>query len=125
VWKALLVSESIFRLDLRAHALRFFKHGQTPADWERQLLKILEKQGDLSLPKNYRGIVIFEVAYKAIANTIQSRLSKISETLPHGCQCGFRAGRGGSGGKFSFFQALKKRPEAGTARRRGRCCSTY
>jgi hypothetical protein len=62
-------------------------------------------------------------AYKAVANTTQSRLSKISEALPHECQCGFRAGRGGSDGKFNFFQALKKRREHGEERC-GRCCST-
>jgi hypothetical protein len=95
--------------------LRFFKHGRPPADWERQLLEVLEKQGGLSLPNNYRDIMVLEVAYKAIANTMQSCLSKISEALPRECQCGFRAGRGGSDGdgKFNFFQALKKRREHG------------
>jgi hypothetical protein len=111
-WKALLVNESVFAW-IYEHTFRFFTHGQPPADWERQLLKILEKKGDLSLPKNYRGIMMLEVAYKVVANIMQSRLSKISETLPHECQCGFRAGRGGSDGKFNFFQALKKRREHG------------
>jgi hypothetical protein len=41
------------------------------------------------------------------------RLSKISEALPHECQCGSRAGRGGSDSKSNFFQALKKRREHG------------
>jgi hypothetical protein len=40
------------------------------------LLKILEKKGDLSLPKNYRGIMVLEVAYKVVANTMQSRASR-------------------------------------------------
>jgi hypothetical protein len=117
-WKALLVNESVFAW-IYEYTFRFFKHGRPPADWERQLLKIPEKKGDLSLPKNYRGIMVLEAAYKVIANTMQSRLSKISEALPHGCQCGFRAGRGGSDGKLNFFQALKS-----AVRRRGRCCST-
>jgi hypothetical protein len=40
------------------------------------LLKILEKKGDLSLPKNYRGIMVLEVAYKVVANTMQSHASR-------------------------------------------------
>ena len=110
-WKALLVNESVFAW-IYEYTFRFFTHGQPPADWERQLLKILEKKGDLSLPKNYRGIMMLEVAYKVVANTMQSRLSKISETLPHECQCGFRAGRGGSDGKFNFFSGAEEAQRA-------------
>jgi hypothetical protein len=58
-WKALLVNESVFDWILE-YTLRFFKHRQPPADWERQLLKILEKKGDLPLPKNYRGIMLLD-----------------------------------------------------------------
>jgi hypothetical protein len=56
-WKALLVNGSVFDW-IPEYTLRFFKHRQPPADWERQLLKILEKKGDLSLRKNYRGIMM-------------------------------------------------------------------
>jgi hypothetical protein len=56
------VNKSVFHWILE-HILRFFKHRQPPADWDRQLLKakVLEKKGGLFLPKKYRGIMVFEV----------------------------------------------------------------
>jgi len=38
-----------------------------PEEWNVERLTILPKKGDLSLPKNYRGIMLLEVAYKVIA----------------------------------------------------------
>jgi hypothetical protein len=111
-WKALLASERVFDW-VEEYTCRFWQHQDPPADWETNLLKILEKKGDLSLPKNYRGIMMLEVAYKVVANIMQSRLTKIAETLPHESQCGFRPGRGGSDAKFNFLMALKKRREHG------------
>jgi hypothetical protein len=113
-WKALLASERVFDW-VEEYTCRFWQHQDPPADWKTNLLKILEKKGDLSLPKNYRyrGIMMLEVAYKVVANSMQCRLTKIAEALPHEAQCGFRPGRGGSDAKFNFLMALKKRREHG------------
>jgi hypothetical protein len=61
------------------------------------------------------GLVLyfFEAQRKGVYFLSPKRPAKISEALPHERQCGFRAGREGSGGKFNFFQALKKRREHG------------
>ena len=63
-------------------------------EWNIGHLIILSKKGDLSLPKNYRGIVLLEIAYKIIAIILHSRLQRIEESLDHEPQCGFRPDRG-------------------------------
>ena len=65
-----------------------------PPEWEIGILKILPKKGDLSLPGNYRGIMLLEVAYNIVGHLILMRLKPIKEGLPHEPQCGFRPGRG-------------------------------
>jgi hypothetical protein len=62
-WKALLASERVFDW-VEEYTCRFWQHQDPPADWKTNLLKILEKKGGLSLPKNYRGIMMLEVAYR-------------------------------------------------------------
>ena len=51
------------------------------------MLKILPKKGDLSLPGNYRGIMLLEVSYKIIAIIIQRRLVKVHQALGNLQQC--------------------------------------
>ena len=52
-------------------------------EWNIGKLTILPKKGDLGLPKNYRGIMLLEVAYKIIAIILHSRLLPIQEGLDH------------------------------------------
>ena len=61
IWKALAGSEETFNL-LRPIILHFWETEVTPEEWEIGLLKILPKKGDLSLPGNYRGIMLLETA---------------------------------------------------------------
>ena len=66
---------------------------KTPlAEWEIGLLSIIPKKGDLSNPRNYRGIMMLEVAYKIIANILLTKLKLIKESvqLDHECQNDFR-----------------------------------
>ena len=74
--------------------LHFWETEDVPPEWEVGLLKILPKKGDRSLPGNYRGIMLLEVAYKIVANLLLARLTPIKEALPHEPQCGFRPRRG-------------------------------
>ena len=62
----------------------------------------------LSNPKNYRGIMLLEIAYSIIAIIPHVRLLLIEESVDHKSQCGLRAGKG-----CHFFDqmALKKRRE--------------
>ena len=86
---------------------------EVPGEWNIGRLTILPKKGDLSLPKNYRGIMLLEVAYKIIAILLHSRLLPIQEGLDHEPQCGFRPGRGCTDAIYTVKLALKKRREHG------------
>ena len=52
-----------------------------PREWNIGKLTILSKKGDLSLPKNYRGIMLLDNAYKIIALILHQRLLSIEESL--------------------------------------------
>ena len=58
------------------------------------MLTILAKKGDLSLPGNYRGIMLLETAYKIVAIILNGRLLPIEEGLAteNENQWGFRPG---------------------------------
>ena len=68
--KTLSDYEDIFEI-LKLIVLDFWETEVTPSEWEKGLLTILAKKGDLSQPGNYRGIMLHETAYKVVA-TIMS-----------------------------------------------------
>ena len=66
VWKALIEHEETFAI-LKSIVVDFCENEIPSDEWETGLLKILAKKGDLSLPGNYRGIMLLETAYKITA----------------------------------------------------------
>ena len=111
-WKSLLQSEITFNI-LRDIIHHIWNTETIPDEWNIGRLTILPKKGDLSLPKNYRGIMLLEVSYKIIAIILQERLRPIQESLDHESQCGFRPDRGCVDAIFTVKTALKKRREHG------------
>ena len=65
VWKSLLYCRETFNM-LRSIVINFWRTEVVPDEWNTGRLFILPKKGDLSLPKNYRGIMLLELAYKII-----------------------------------------------------------
>ena len=112
VWKALIEHQPTYAV-LKSVIVDFWENEIPPEEWETGLLKILAKKGDLSLPGNYRGIMLLETAYKIIAIILHDRLRPIAEGLDHEPQCGFRTKRGGTDGVFTVKIAMKKRREHG------------
>ena len=112
VWKALTSNNETFAL-LEQMIVEFWNSEITPSEWEKGLLTILAKKGDLSLPENYRGIMLLEAAYKIVTIILHERLLPIEEGLDHETQCGFRPGRGCTDGVFTVKLAMKKRREHG------------
>ena len=51
--------------------LQFWDSGTVPKERNIGPLIILSKKGDLSLPNNYRGVILLEVAHKIIAIIFQ------------------------------------------------------
>ena len=80
LWKALGEVEEAFDL-IRQVILAFWRSEKMPIEWETGLLAILPKKGDLSLPGNYRGIMMLEVCYKVVANLLRMRLKPIKDGL--------------------------------------------
>ena len=97
---------------LRQVIYDFWNSGKQPSEWDIGRLGILPKKGDLSLPGNYQGIMMPEVAQKIVSNIIvKTRLQSICEELDHESQCGFRPERGTAEATFSLKLALKKHRE--------------
>ena len=111
-WKSLLECEETFGF-LKSIVVQLWMTEVVPEEWNVGRLNILPKKGDLSWAKNYRGIMLLEVAYKIIAILLHSRLLPIQESLDHESQCGFRPGRGCIDAVFTIKLALKKRREHG------------
>ena len=110
LWKALLTDSRTFHL-LKSLVLDFWTSEVPPKQWMKGLLRILPKKGDLSLPGNYRGIMLLETAYKIVSILLLNRLRPIAESLDHEQQCGFRPGRGCNDAVFTVKMAMKKRRE--------------
>ena len=112
-WKALAGYDSSANA-IYGFISNFWNSEQLPESWAIGLLSILPKKGDLSLPGNYRGITMLEVAYKVVAQILLARLKVIKESkehLDHENQCGFRNGRGCSDGSFTVKALLSKMRE--------------
>ena len=110
LWKALLTDSRTFHL-LKSLVLDFWISEVPPKQWMVGLLRILPKKGDLSLPGNYRGIMLLETAYKIVSILLLNRLRPIAESLNYEQQCGFRPGRGCNDAVFTVKMAMKKRRE--------------
>ena len=63
ILKCLLYHQQTFLL-LKTVILQFGDSVTVPEEWDIGHLIILPKTGDLSLPKNYQGIILLEIAYK-------------------------------------------------------------
>ena len=79
LWKAMLTDSRTFHL-LKSLVLDFWISEVPPQQWMKGLLKILPKKGDLSLPGNYRGIMLLEAAYKIVSIFLLNRLRPIAES---------------------------------------------
>ena len=98
---------------LESIIIKFCVHEVVLDEWNIGTLTVLPKEGDLSLPKNYREIMLLETAYKIIAIIFHARLQPIEESLDHESQCGFRPRRGCTDAIFTIKIALKKTREHG------------
>ena len=88
MFKAIISNNATYDL-LKCIIVDFWENESPPEQFEIGMLKILPKKGDLSLPGNYRGIMLLEVAYKIIAKIVHARLVFIAENLDLEAQNGF------------------------------------
>ena len=87
----------------------FWTEGKQPKEFNYGRLGILPPEGDLSVPGNYRGIMMLEVGQKIILNIMRISLEPLVEELDYESQCGFCPKRGTGDAIFTLKMALKKR----------------
>ena len=112
VWKA-ITSDAVLRRILLNVMCECWKNEVVPADWTDFYMTILEKKGDLSFPKNYRGISIAESVSKIYTTILKFRLSALYETLAPEYANGFRKGRGRADSITSVLSTLRARKSYG------------
>jgi hypothetical protein len=108
-FKALIETEE--GLEILYEVVKSFWEGVDYEKWKTGLLKLLPKKGNLSLVKNWRGIMLLEIGSKLVSSIIATRLGKHLGVVGMEEQCGFMSGRGCSDATFNLKNALKKRLE--------------
>jgi hypothetical protein len=63
-----------------------------PADWQIAIICPVYKKGDKLNCSNYRGILLLNVMYKIITNTLARYLEVYTEEILEDYQYGFRKG---------------------------------
>jgi len=83
------------RLKHRIHILilKIWKKEELAVDWENSIICPIYKKGDRMHCKNYRSIMLLNVAYKIFATTLCKKLTKIMEGKLGEYEMGFRPDR--------------------------------
>ena len=102
-----------------AHALlvlldSVWEEERVPQDWVDSLLVPLPKKGDLSRCDNWHGIALLDVAGKAVAHMVQTRLQSVAECVLPDSRCGFRQKQSCTDMIFSVRQIAEKALEHNT-----------
>jgi len=87
-------SESEVRHKLLKIMNMIFEKSEVPNGFRKALMKPLNKKGDESECRNYRGISLVSVGRKLLSNIILFRLRDAVDKVVREEQCGFRKGRG-------------------------------
>ena len=112
LWKALLADESIMLILLKV-TQQAWKTKETPSDWRQMYMMVLMKDGDLTLPKNYRGISMAEIFAKLYSHILKSRLEIDYEDIAPEHANGFRKGRSRADSIMAMKETLRKRKASG------------
>ena len=112
VWKALIENKKMTKIMLKTMT-ECWKTETVPEDWTTFYMTVLEKDGDLTLPKNYRGINMGETMSKVYTTILKKRLEKVYEKLAPEYANGFRKNRGRGDCIHALKETLKKRKEKG------------
>ena len=91
--------------------LKIWETGEVPKDLKDALIVTIFKKGSRAECGNYRGISLLSVIGKALAKVLQTRLSKLSESILPESQCGYRPDRGTIDMIFSLRQLQEKSRE--------------
>ena len=101
----------------RVHAaiVEVWRSAEIPEAWKKGKLKEIGKGGgkDLSVPGNYRGIMLLDVVSKVMSALINRRLQELLKVNGRESQNGFTDGRGCRDSSFALRLALQTLREHG------------
>ena len=112
VWQA-MAEETSLKMTMLSIMKECWEKEETPSDWNSFYMTVLEKKGDLSKPKNYRGISIAEAISKIYTTILKFRLSDLYENIAPEFANGFRKGRGRADSVSSVMNTLRARKANG------------
>ena len=98
------------RLKHRIHILilKIWKKEELAVDWENSIICPIYKKGDRMHCKNYRSIMLLNVAYKIFATTLCKKLTKIMVGKLGEYEMGFRPDRSTIDNIFILRQIYEK-----------------
>jgi hypothetical protein len=108
VWKTILEDEYLRSVIMRV-MVKCWESETVPVSWTQFYMTVIEKDGDLSNPKNYRGIAIAEAMSKIYTTVLKFRLNAVYEDMAPEFANGFRKGRGRADSITSVMTTLRKR----------------
>ena len=108
VWQS-ITDDSRLRMIMLQVMKDCWEKEEVPKDWRIFYMTVLEKDGDHSLPKNYRGIAIAEAISKIYTTILKYRLTDFYEGVVPEYANGFRKGRGRSDSISAVLDTLRKR----------------
>ena len=86
---------------------------EIPKEWSSGLICPILKKGDKSECKNYRGIMLLDIAYKILSTVIFGKINRYAEQILEDQQCGFRQERSTTEQIFVMRQIMEKCHENG------------
>lgn len=86
---------------------------EIPKEWSSGLICPILKKGDKSECKNYRGIMLLDIAYKILSTVIFGKINRYAEQILEDQQCGFRQERSTMEQIFVMRQIMEKCHENG------------
>jgi hypothetical protein len=112
VWKTLIDTPELEMVLLEVMR-KCWRDKRVPENWITFYMIVLEKKGDLSAPKNYRGVLISETLAKIYSSILKTRLQSLCEDLAPEFGGGFRSGRGRGDCIYTAKQTLRQRKRYG------------
>ena len=88
IYKALATNPETFST-IRRITHNFWTEEKHLEEFNYRRIDILPPKGDLSVPGNYRGIMMLEFGQKIISNIMRICLAPLVEELDHESHCGF------------------------------------
>ncbi|CAD7087998.1 unnamed protein product [Hermetia illucens] len=93
--------------------LKVWDSESMPDDWQRGIICLIHKKGDITQCSNYRGITLLSTIYKIFSTILLGRIAPYAQNIIGPYQRGFTPGKSATDQIFSLRQAMEKLLEYG------------